>query len=248
MVGTIIEVDETHVNPNSGVIEVSFLFDLVKGEHKAFNAHTTELIESKGVQLSYQGENKIRTLARVPNSTGNYFNDIFRHIIQYNYLVGVDSNSRKYKSEILTAAGAMYFVMTPLGGYEPIPISDFNTFDIWEEKYENKNWARVIKFICSHPKYNPKHRVGIVVDSDLGLLPDYNQRTKPFFENIFLPENFQFIYASDKANDTVLNTIIRSCHKLSNEILKNLVCKFEELNDDSALEKYKNYVKAMNVL
>ena len=77
--------------------------------------------------------------------------------------------------------------------------------------------------IMKHKNYKPEHRVGLIVDSDLGNLSDFNKRVKPVSDEFYLPTNFELIYASDRANDNILNEVIITCHSISKDILEIFV-------------------------
>jgi hypothetical protein len=64
-------------------------------------------------------------------------------------------------------------------------------------------------------------RVGIITDTDLGLLKEINQRKIPFFESMFLPENTIIFYATSDSGSTefMANKLIRMCDKASTEYL-----------------------------
>ena len=44
---------------------------------------------------------------------------------------------------------------------------------------ENTAWMKVIQLITANPAYNINLKFGIIVDSDLGNIPSYNNRSKP---------------------------------------------------------------------
>jgi len=81
---------------------------------------------------------------------------------------------------------------------------------------ENWMWKVAIEDCIKklYPKYSDSLRVGLVVDSDLGMIPEYNARTKPLFEDYCLPPNFSLIYASgDGGAEYMPNRLIRLCDR-----------------------------------
>lgn len=64
----------------------------------------------------------------------------------------------------------------------------------------------------SHPKN---------LDAIMGSLNN-DRENVPLYGNFFLPENVEIVYASDAANDTLLNFAVRKCHKEADELLKGL--------------------------
>lgn len=72
-----------------------------------------------------------------------------------------------------------------------------------------------------------RKRAGVVVDSDLGNINDYNHRRKPVFETTHLRPNTQLIYASaDTGKDSILNKTLDAADSaatlLLNEVKKGL--------------------------
>jgi len=67
-----------------------------------------------------------------------------------------------------------------------------------------------------YPDYSDSLRIGLVVDSNYGLLSEYNCRTTPIHEDYFLPNNFTLMYASaDAGSEFILNRMIRLCDRES---------------------------------
>jgi hypothetical protein len=105
-----------------------------------------------------------------------------------------------------------------------------------QEKLENKNWKLFIENYLSVPE-NRKVSTGIIVDSDLGSIDKYNSKSLPIYENYFLPENIELIYASaDTKNDTIINKLIsfsdEESTKYLNELEMELVKTMEKLRVD----------------
>lgn len=87
------------------------------------------------------------------------------------------------------------------------------------ERPENENWVRLIELLKQSCHCTDPRMVGIVVDSDLGNIEDYNNRKLPIFKDYFLPESYELIYASDKVSDNILNQMISACHKLATDTI-----------------------------
>jgi len=62
--------------------------------------------------------------------------------------------------------------------------------------------------------------VGIVVDSELDALTEWNARTRPLYGDALLPVNFGLVYASaDKRRDSQLNNIMSCCDRLASDMM-----------------------------
>lgn len=81
---------------------------------------------------------------------------------------------------------------------------------------ERYGWMKVIDGLVRWEKYNPDFKYGIVVDSELGILPKINAREEPVFENFYLPENMSLIYASaDGGRENFYNVLINSTDQVA---------------------------------
>lgn len=67
----------------------------------------------------------------------------------------------------------------------------------------------------------PVKPIGIIMDSELGLLKEINARRAPLIEDFYLPVGFEIMYASDATGtaEFLANMLIRTCDKTSTELL-----------------------------
>lgn len=216
-----------HINPETGKIELEIVFDMINHENKVVLAHNKQVIENDGLQIGYFGENKNRILADIGGKVGDYSYDIGKNLSRFGYLVAIDTNSQEYNGYTVCLGIAFYLIKHRNGDWEIIDFPDFIPLHTQKEKMENINWPKLIEHIQAHAKYSGKQKIGLVVDSDLVNLEAYNSRIKPIIDTFYLPENFELIYASDKAHDTLLNTAIIACHKVSTAMLKELIQSFK---------------------
>lgn len=74
------------------------------------------------------------------------------------------------------------------------------------EKPEDLAWIYVFQQFWEQGMIDGRKRAGIVVDSNLGNINDYNHRRRPVFETTQLPPKTQLIYASaDTRKDCIVN-------------------------------------------
>lgn len=71
-------------------------------------------------------------------------------------------------------------------------------------------------------------QIGIVVDSELGHIKEFNSRERYIIDSFYLPQNFKLIYASADKNDTVLNWAIKQCDIAAGEILNYIILNYTE--------------------
>jgi hypothetical protein len=81
---------------------------------------------------------------------------------------------------------------------------------------ERYGWKRMIDAFVRWDGFNPMFSYGIVVDSELGILPKINARELPVFEDFFLPPNISLIYASaDAGQESFFNKLIRAADRVA---------------------------------
>ena len=86
-------------------------------------------------------------------------------------------------------------------------------------KPELAGWLDVLRRINTDTAL----RVGLIVDSELGTIPEFNRRKIPIADNVFLPENVELIYASsDHDKDMPFNVLIAKCDKDASLLLEKL--------------------------
>ncbi|HEX6956799.1 MAG TPA: hypothetical protein VF194_02350 [Ferrovibrio sp.] len=74
---------------------------------------------------------------------------------------------------------------------------------------ENRGWQLALEILYARNLIKETDRVGLIVDCDLGNIPDYNNRIKPVCEAFYLPPTVQLIYAStDAGNENVANNAL----------------------------------------
>ena len=221
--GLSIEIDESHINPETGKIELNLHFDTINHEQKDFLAHNGQELESKKQVHGYFGENKMRTVWEIPKDKSDNSLNYLKKILRYEKLIVMDTNSKIIKNEMFSVGIAAHLVAKKNENnidWEFIPINQIFTIVGKGEKIENRNWKSLIEYILQHPVYKPEHKLGIIVDSDLGEIDNYNSKQKPIFSEFYLPDNFELIFASDKTSDNPLSQAIKNCHDLSTKTLK----------------------------
>ena len=227
-----VEINDSYINPESGIVELDLHFDQINNEQKVILSHNEEVLESKKQIRGYFGENKPRILYEIPKDKDDHSIDIVKKLKRYDILLAMDTNSKIIKDELYSIGIAGHIIGEITDKFERWDFKAIPKLFVLvgkAVKLENRNWKNLIEYILEHPKYNPQHKIGIVVDSDLGEIDNYNNRSKPFIDNFTLPQNFDFLYASDKAQDNPLSMAIKHCHNVAD---KSLTLLKEEIEDN----------------
>ena len=215
-----VEFDERHINPETGQIEISMTFDLVNDVNQIILTHKNQIMPVQSMVKGYLGETKFRTLSEIPTDKNDFSFNLIKKLQRYDRLVAIDTNS-DFFIERKISIGVPFHVIGKISEgeieWELIPLNQIFALIGESKKIENKNWVQLIKYILAHPNYNSAQKVGLIVDSDLGNLKSYNNGTLPLDEGYYLPPNFEMIYASDRANDNILNQVMLNCHRMSKD-------------------------------
>jgi hypothetical protein len=65
-------------------------------------------------------------------------------------------------------------------------------------------------------------KIAFIVDSHLGDLPRINSREMPILDDCYLPEWADLIYASDSAQDSLANLLLRAADRAATALLKHI--------------------------
>lgn len=175
------------------------------------------------VVTTFQGERKQHIVQRATGLSGDVrsADDIIKN---YDIIFAADTNTIQFPEiGANCSAGVVYkceiHQTSELGGElqcKPYRLIRW----IWnaEIAIENITWLQAIKEI--QKEESSEQRIGLVVDSDLGHIEEYNNRTLPLAEDFYLPDNFTLIYGSADYTDTWINKIIRLCDKEASGQLK----------------------------
>ena len=219
-----INLDESHVTPGTNIIEMSIVLSDQPGMNYAII--NDEKVFPSEYGMSYMRPGKTpKQLIRFEHDMGAA--DMEDYFKQYDLIVAIDTNTA-------TIAGTTYhvgFCIQPVLCFkhknliDVCPLKEPNLLLVGEEtKPENRNIQHLIQFLQTrdYSKHNTsfdKLRIGIITDSDLGTIPSINKREAPLIDDFYLPENVQLIYASDAVADTLMNDLIKWCHKGANVII-----------------------------
>lgn len=242
------ELKDEHVNPETGNVEVGIVMDMVNGESYMVNQKDNSKIGTTSIQYGYKGLNKWRVTSQINSDeldNGFCFNckhNRFKHVIAIDTNL-VYYNSELTKDKLYIGLGIAFALLDEEESIDvkPIPLPFITNYN--PEKPENENWVRVIEFMKSKCKCDDKRPIGIVVDSDLGNIPAYNKRDEPIFQNYFLPDGFELIFASDKVSDNIYNKMIRISHKASKNYMPKFIQIMEESEVKTLAEHRKNNVQ-----
>jgi hypothetical protein len=246
---------------------VTFKFENGKG--LLIDSYGKKLPLHKGVSTSYQGENKHKIVNTV--FADNIYLDATSSVTEFEKLLVVDTNTKQVNN-IKIAIGIMILCDISVSGetFKITPTSLLSDCfpDYWSQtspfqmQYENYMWSNFLSIIRDEIKDYFHGKIAMVVDSDLGNLPNYNDHKTVFFNGlirpcinpiIVLPENIRMFYAkSDKPNDSVLNNYISCCDDISNKLFAGIMARLDNyetkiIDRNIVLQEYNKEKEELNV-
>lgn len=227
------EITNSEKADESGVIKLSILLDQVNGVSKVFNALTNEVIESKGIVTGYIGENKWRTTMRLNSAKDDHSYNIKPKLERFKHLIAIDTNTAMLEKPLVIiptkiSVGVAVTLIERDGKHTIQKINQPFLASGESSAPENENWMQLIEHLRTGCQSDDPRLIGIIVDSDLGKIDDYNRRIKPIFKDYYLPEGYELIYASDKVNDHVFNKMIHCCHTIANMAIEAMKPKIKD--------------------
>jgi hypothetical protein len=152
-----------------------------------------------------------KILVDIPIIKDNLSTNDRKLIAKYNYLYAIDTNTKIINNKSITVSCyARFNTKTSIGDiFQPIVL-------INEIITEKMGWVELIRSILRESEFKTELKIAIVVDSDYGNIEKFNKRELPLINNLFLPPNFELIYAStDSGSENLPNKLITECDKIA---------------------------------
>lgn len=196
-------------------------------------------------QFYYDRESK-RKIITSSESSYPPFTNASLILRNYNFLCVIDTNTRKINNRTISVSVIF------LGQW--INAEKYAEFEFWPELYmdfmdctdkpERYAWHKFIQLIEKGTDYNGINTFGIIVDSDLGEIPSINQGVIPVYEQYYLPDQMELIYASADKSGTVQNAMIKKCDQFAAQRLNRFKDVYKSGTDlDKFPKSYQNITK-----
>lgn len=184
----------------------------------------SSIYEIEGYYERDSGKDKILYTQHV--NDGKYIDNIDFELTKYDVIIAIDTSYELFGNEMMAFTGVIIFnklssIKEKEYGYEQI--THVIEWDASSTKTpENLMYAQSIENIRLHNlMMNQNPKIAVLIDSDLDKISSFNDRTKPIFENYYLPDEFHFFYASsDKKNDCLQNKLFAQCDNEAKTALK----------------------------
>jgi len=200
-------------------------------------------------EVTYDRRKSPKVLSRIPQSqkslTFNHSEALKRN---YEFRCAVDTNTRVIKGRRVSVTGIVTFKPVSIPG--PKGIENYWKFGVpfclefieVKAAPENFGWYVAWERMLIRKDITINTKLAMVVDSDLGNLNSYNQRTLPIFGTLNLPVNASLIYASsDAGKENVANKSLAVADSVSAQCLEAVEKGLVPFNDkDDGNEWFKS--------
>ncbi len=211
----------------------------------AFNNNTKEILlysnernvepKSANTIVDYERsgkENKILNRTPIPLKRFSFNPDEFLELFDLIYVI--DTSTDMPKREISVSCVGKLELEKKLKDifFDYSVVEIFSMWDV-KEKAENLAWMVWIEKLLENPDYIRDLKLGIIVDSDLGNIENYNSRKTPIFDNFFLPPNIELIYASSDSGsrEFIANAALKQTDKEAKRFLTYVLNNEKEIED-----------------
>lgn len=177
--------------------------------------------------MSYQGymrdNGKEKVLFQAPGSRLSASVNLKREITsRFDVIAGIDTNTlvcNQRSLSISCAFASRPIVRMQADQLELVPTPAF----IIEGVRQGLNpepiaWYHFLTTTLPMVNGSGRYEVALVVDSELGQIPEINARSRPYYRDFYLPDGVQLIYASSDAGTDLPNQLIRQCDRGSRRL------------------------------
>lgn len=183
---------------------------------------TTENVSSQVMYLQENGKHKI--VNQVKQDANVIITNELQNLRKFDAIFAVDTNTDTIKGKALSVSSRFCakifkneteFAITEPFSWQPVYIACENPKDA-----EKAGIAVLINHILEQ-NFDKNLKIAIITDHDLINLNEYNNKKKPIYDNIYLPDNMTLIYANAErgTEDFIINKLISLCEKEAKKCL-----------------------------
>lgn len=178
-------------------------------------------------ERSYERPKGPKVLSRIPQTEHHaYFDDEDALAVHFDRIFAVDTNTRTVHGRRLSVVGVTVVKREVIPA--PLRLQTSWRFDVpfaieygnLDAKPEPFGWMGALEILKKWNFYAEGMRVALIVDSELGLLKDFNSRKAPVDNGEYLPAGVTLVYAStDAGKETLVNQALSISDTASGRIL-----------------------------
>lgn len=177
------------------------------------------------VERSYERPKGPKVLSRVPlASTDRLVTDSDQAVLAFDTLFAIDANTREIGGHQVSVAAIT--LCKQVVGSQP-PRFEYAVSQALEFCEADRH-PDLLALMCFGKQFQSTSgidsagRVGVVMDSHLGILAEIEARELPVLDDFFLPDGLSIVYASDAASDRLPNVLIRASDRAATDLLRRI--------------------------
>jgi len=209
---------------------VNGVIKLPDGTFELLSAGIPVIPERVNYEVGYAREKKRKLLNNISMDQNRLSANPNLALKKFKFVFALDTNSNCVNDQVISVTGVVLCKLK-FGRramkiqYAPTQCLEFRNIKDFHNNAEKIGWIKCIQLMLQNPTYNPKWKIGIVVDSDLGNLAGYNNRSTPIYSDFYLPPNFELIYASAEVGkrEYLVNRLIATSEKMAKFLLTNIL-------------------------
>jgi hypothetical protein len=172
--------------------------------------------EAAWIQTEYARPKRPKVMNRIPIPVQELNSNAMYQLHRCMTLIAIDTNTKTIGGDSVSVSSAVWAIVEPNS-------VQFGSMGAVELRNARGNPERVAWRLMVQVGAGYQLPVGIIVDSELGLLEAINRGEEPVEGAVFLPNGWHLIYASaDTGREMVPNLLLRQCDRHSAEILKTI--------------------------
>lgn len=197
------------------------------GQVKFLDADGSEAIPEeveRQVQHDRTKGPKVRSKAPLLGDSVSF--DGVSHLEMYDKLIGIDTNTTVVGDRKVSISAYFPFVLNKVqGGFQAKQLSKHvQLLEVVGEIEKPELFAVAMmvsmREFCDLNQAN--QRIGIITDTELGKLDQFNQRLLPIYGAQYLPMGVQFLYASSDVGSEIPNKVIRMCDTAASQSIREI--------------------------
>jgi hypothetical protein len=180
------------------------------------------------IESGYHRSKGFKPLVRAELSPGKLHKNPNRALEQFDLILAVDTNTKRTEDDTISVTSVV------VARHSRVLVTGKTAIQFLAEqcvefrnptgKPETIGWQIVIEMLQVNPTFRPTMKVGIIVDSELDNLEDYNNRVLPISDRFYLPQNMTFVYASgDNATESVSNQLLSLADSIASRVLRQIL-------------------------
>jgi hypothetical protein len=150
-----------------------------------------------------------------------------RTLWRFDRLYAIDTNTRRRDDGTISVSAVYCGSVAPIstdfsaGVAELVACFEFRNA---VRKPERIAWRTLIERVRGARDFSLLWRIGLIVDSELDALSDFNNRSRPIIDDFRLPGGFEFVYASGEvSSDGYTNRMLAMADKAAASMLDSFV-------------------------